>query len=234
MTQQVVSVSDADFRRQILKSDEPVLVAFRANWCVPSQDLVPVVDAIAKKYTGRARVVSVEMGPSTQKLCSAYQVNRVPVVMVFKDGGPRDFIGGATDEATIVDMLEKQLKPVVDLSEGNFEMEVLKSDLPVLVHFWAPSCQSSLELNPDVDSLAAKFRGRAKVARLELRPDTARLCAFYNIKRLPTTVVFHKGEIQDRIFGAMTGGTKGGAVKTSCVGLTSFDNLAQMLEPFTV
>jgi thioredoxin-like negative regulator of GroEL len=131
----IVSVSDSDFRKQVLLSGEPVLVAFRAGWCVPSQQLVPVVDGIAEKYKGRVRVVSVEMGPKTERVCRAYQVNRLPVLMVFKDGKPKDFIGGVTNEANIVEMLETQLKTVVDLSEHNFRLEVLKSTVPVLVHF---------------------------------------------------------------------------------------------------
>jgi hypothetical protein len=85
-----------------------------------------------------------------------------------------------------------------------------------------------------INNLTTKFRGRAKVARLEMRPDTARLFGVYGVKRVPTTAVFHNGRIQDQIFGAMTGGTKTGGVQSSCVGLTSFDNLAEMLERFTI
>ncbi len=234
MAEKISSVSDSDFRTQVLLSEEPVLVAFRAGWCVPSQDLAPVIDGLAAKYRGRARVVAVDVGPATEKLCRAYKVSRLPVVMVFKGGEPRDFIGGFTDEANIVEMLETQLKPVVDLSEHNFEREVLKSDVPVLVHFWAAACKPSLEMEEVINTLAAKYRGRAKVARLEMRPDTARLFAACNVRRVPTTAVFLNGEIQDQIFGAMTGGTKRGGVATSCVGLTSVDNVGQMLERFAM
>jgi thioredoxin-like negative regulator of GroEL len=230
----VVSVSDADFRTQVLLSKEPVLVAFRAGWCVPSQQLAPMIDKIAGKYRGRARVVSVELGPKTERLCRAYKVNRLPVLMVFKDGAPMDFIGGVTDEATITDMIETQLKPVIDLAEHNFENEVLKSRLPVLVHFWAAWCRPSLEMEQVINNLAQSFQGRARVARLEMRPETARLFAACKVRRVPTTAVFWNGEIQDQIFGALTGGTKTEAVATSCVGLTTLDNITKMLEPFAV
>jgi len=234
MAANTVSVSDADFRAQVLLSKEPVLVAFRAGWCVPSQQLASVVDGIAEKYNGRLRVATVEVGPKTERLCRSYGVERLPVVMLFKDGEPKDAIGGATQAATIVSMLDSQLKPVIELSELNFEREVVRSSLPVLIHFWAAWCRQSLDMGPIVEDLAKKFRGRARVARLEMRPDTMRLFGQYDVSRVPTTVVFHQGRPQDRILGAMTGGTKTDAVQTSCVGLTSIDNLGQMLERFVV
>ena len=229
-----VSVSDADFRTQVLLSKEPVLVAFRAGWCVPSQQLAPVVDGIAEKYRGKLRVATVEVGPKTERLCRTYGVERLPVMMLFKDGEAADTVGGAIEVATITSMLDAQLKPVVDLSELNFEREVVGSKVPVLVHFWAAWCRQSLDMGPIVEDLATKFQGRAKVARLEMRPDTMRLFGRYDVSRVPTTVVFHQGRPQDRILGAMTGGTKTGAVATSCVGLTSLDNLGQMLERLVV
>lgn len=234
MAGRVVSVSDSDFRSQVLLSKEPVLVAFRAAWCVPSQQLAPVVDVIAEKYNGRVRVAAVEVGPKTERLCRAYKVDRLPVMMLFKDGEAKDVIGGATDAGNIAGMLDAQLKPVIDLSELNFDREVLRGPRPVLVHFWAAWCRQSLEMDEVIQQVAKKFEGRAKVARLEMRPDTMRLFARHDVARVPTTAVFQEGVIRDRILGAMTGGTKVGAVATSCVGLTSFDNITQMLERFTM
>ena len=234
MPGKTISVSEKDFRTQVLQSDEPVLVAFRASWCMPSQQLMPIVDRLAERYNGRARVVSVEVGPDTERLCRSYNVTRLPVLMVFKDGQSMDFIGGFTDEANVVDMLETQLKPVIELSEHNFDSEVIKSRVPVLVHFWAAACRPSLEMETVINELATKFGRRAKVARLEMRPENARLFALHNVKRVPTTAVFHNGTIHDQIFGAMVGGTKVGGVQSSCVGLTSLDNLSEMLGRFVM
>jgi len=234
MAGNVVSVTDADFRTQVLRSKEPVLVAFRAGWCVPSQQLVSIIDGIADKYRGRVRVAAVEVGAGTDRLCREYDVHRLPVVMLFKDGESKDAIGGITDAANIAAMIDTQLKPVLDLSEFNFEREVLRSRLPVLVHFWAAACRPSLEMEQVINEVAEKFRGRAKVARLEMRPDTARLFGHYGVNRVPTTVVFRQGKIEDRILGAMTGGTKTDTVRSSCVGLTTFDNLSEMLERFVM
>jgi thioredoxin 1 len=234
MAKKSTVVSDKNFRAQVLDSDQPVLVAFRASWCLPSRQLAPVVDRLADRYNGKARVVSVDVGPATERLCRSYNVTRLPVLMVFKDGEPKDFIGGFTDESNVVDMIETHLKPVIDLSEHNWDSEVLKSPVPVLVHFWAAACRPSLEMEQVINELAGKFKRRAKVARLEMRPENARLFAMHNVKRVPTTAVFQNGTIQDQIFGAMVGGAKIGAVKTSCVGLTSVDNLGEMLGRFVM
>jgi thioredoxin 1 len=234
VTGKTISVTAKDFRAQVLDSDEPVLVAFRASWCVPSQQMTSVVDSLAEKYNGRARMVSVEVGPETERLARSFNVTRLPVVMVFKDGQPKDFIGGFTDEANVAEMIETQLKPVIDLSEHNFEMEVIRSRVPVLVHFFAAACKPSTKMEQVINEVAAKFHRRANVARLEMLPENARLFAMYNVKRVPTTAVFYNGTIQDQIFGAMVGGTKIGNVQSSCVGLTSFDNLGEMLGRFVM
>jgi thioredoxin 1 len=203
---------------------------------VPSQQLAPVIDKIADKYRGRIRVATVDVGtdPRNHRLCSTYDVTRLPVLMVFKDGEATDQIGGVTDADNIADMLDRQLNPVVDLSEFNFEREVLRSRVPVLVQFWAAFCRPSTKMEQVIRELAEKYHGRAKVARLEMRPDTARLFGVYGVNRVPTTVVFHRGRIEDRILGAMIGGTKTDTVQSSCVGLTTTDNLAQMLERFVM
>ncbi len=127
-----------------------------------------------------------------------------------------------------------QLRPIVEVGEHNFDAEVLKSRMPVLVHVDASWCAASQELKPVVESVAEKFRGRAKVARLEFGPATARLCAQYGIVRVPTLSLFQRGQIEDQILGAMTGGTKSEARATSCVGLSSTDNVSQMLERFAL
>lgn len=229
MAGKTTSVSATAFSKEVLKSPQPVLVAFRAAWCVPSQQLIPVIDGLAEQYAGRVRVVSVELNANTEKIARSVGVTRLPVVVLFKDGQAVDSIGGATDEGNIRDMIESHTKPVIDLSEHNFGTEVLKSKVPVLVNFWAAWCKESLELTDIVETLAKSVQGKAKVARLEMRPDTMRLCAEYDVKRVPTTLVFNKGKVEDRILGALKGGTKVGARATSCVNLTSLDNFSQAL-----
>lgn len=232
----ISSVSDRGFGEQVLRQDSPVLVAFRAAWCVPSQQLAPSVDDLAARYEGRIKVVTVDVedDPKANKVCRRYKVTRLPVVMLFHEGRVKDVIGGAASADTVTDMLERHLRPVLDVGEHNFDVEVLKSPVPVLVHVDAAWCAASLRLAPVVESAAEKYRRRAKVVRLEYGPDTARLCAQYGFVRVPTLAVFVHGKVEDQILGAMTGGTKTDVRATSCVGLSAEDNVAQMLDQFVL
>jgi thioredoxin 1 len=233
----IANVTENEFKRQVLEAEAPVLVAFRAGWCVPSVQLEPIVEDLASSFKGQVKIVSVDVGSDMSEirantLARQYNVTRVPVVMLFKDGQVKDFIGGATSKADIGEMVERQLRPVLDVTVYDFDTEVLKSELPVLVHFHARWCAVSREVAPLVDAAAEQFRGRAKVARVEFEPETAALCARFGIRRVPTLALFAGGEIKDQILGAMKGGTKTEARRTSCVGLTSTDNIAQMVEQF--
>jgi thioredoxin 1 len=230
----IANVTEREFDREVLKAKSPVLVAFRASWCVPSQQLEPSFKEVSANYGDQVKVVTVDVGSDLSKMqknaiCRRYNVTRVPVVMLVNDGQVKDVIGGFTSTDDIREMVDRQLRPVLDVSVYNFDVEVIESKVPVLVHFHAAWCAASLEIAPLVDSAAEQFRGRAKVARMEFGPDTAQLCARYGIRRVPTLAVFQDGEIKDQILGAMKGGTKTEARPTSCVGLTASDNIAQML-----
>jgi thioredoxin 1 len=233
----IAEVTQKEFQQEVLAGEAPVLVAFRAGWCAPSVQLEPIIEDVASTYKGKLKVVSVHVGADkselrANELARKYNVTRVPVVMVFKDGQVKDFIGGATSKADIGEMVERQLRPVLDVTVHDFDSEVLKSDVPVLVHFYARWCAASREIAPLVEEAAEQFRGRAKVARLEFGPETAALCERYGIRRVPVLALFEGGEIKDQILGAMKGGTKSAARRTSCVGLTSTDNIAEMVQQF--
>ena len=231
---QCTPVSASAFRKEVLQSPEPVLVAFRAGWCVPSQQIAPAIDTLAGRMGGRGvRVVSVETTPGKTKAFDDLGMTRLPVVVLFIDGQAVDSIGGTTDEKSIAQMVENYTKPVVELTAFNFDNYVIKSPVACIVNFWAAWCDPSINLTDQFTTLSANFRGRARVARIEMRPDTAAIYARYNVQRVPTTIVFNKGKIEDQIFGAMTGGTKVGARATSCVGLTTLENLSQRLTKLT-
>jgi thioredoxin 1 len=151
--------------------------------------------------------------------------------MVFEGGRRRDMIGGMTSKASIAEMVDTRLKPVLEVSERDFEGEVLRSRMPVLVHFHAAWCAASLDLLPLVETVGERFRGRARVVQVDFDANPA-LCARYGVQRVPVLALFDQGRVRDQILGAMTGGTKVGGRATSCVNLTSFDNVAGMLEEF--
>ena len=76
--------------------------------------------------------------------------------------------------------------------EGNFEDEVLKSEVPVLVDFWAQWCGPCLMLAPTIEEIAATYAGKAKVGKVNV-DEAARLASQYGIQNIPTVLIFHQG-----------------------------------------
>ncbi len=91
-------------------------------------------------------------------------------------------------------------KQTLHLTDATFNEDVLQSDRPVLVDFWAPWCGPCKALGPTIDELAEDQEGRAKVGKLNVdeNPETSR---HYAISSIPTVVLFHKGEVVERFVG---------------------------------
>jgi thioredoxin 1 len=85
--------------------------------------------------------------------------------------------------------------------EQNFEEEVLKSDKPVLVDFWATWCAPCRSMEPAVNAVAEAYVGRAKVGKLNVDENIS-LTGQYKIRGVPTLLLFKGGQIQDQISGA--------------------------------
>lgn len=90
---------------------------------------------------------------------------------------------------------------VKEVTDQNFDSEVLQSDLPVLVDFWAAWCAPCRMLAPTVDQVAEGYSGKAKVVKLNV-DDNAETSARYNIRGIPTLLLFKGGEVKDQIVGA--------------------------------
>lgn len=89
---------------------------------------------------------------------------------------------------------------VVILQDSTFDAEVLKSDVPVLVDFWADWCVPCKEIGPTVDQLAQEFKGKVKVAKLDVESnqETAQK---YGIRSIPMLLLFKGGRVVDTILG---------------------------------
>ena len=89
----------------------------------------------------------------------------------------------------------------LQLTEANFESEVINSDVPVLVDFWAEWCGPCKMTGPIVDQLADEVGDAAKVAKVNV--DEARdLAVKYNVRSIPLLLFFKNGEVKDQIVGA--------------------------------
>jgi thioredoxin 1 len=80
------------------------------------------------------------------------------------------------------------------LTESNFESEVINSDKPVLVDFWAPWCGPCQDVAPEIDKLAEEKQNKLKVGKLNV-DDNRRLVIKYGIQSIPTLILFKNGEV---------------------------------------
>jgi thioredoxin 1 len=94
---------------------------------------------------------------------------------------------------------------VVHLSDADFENEVLNSDMPVLVDFWASWCAPCKAISPIVDGLAETFDGQVKICKLNVdeNPSTP---GQYGVRGIPTLILFKGGQVVDQVVGAVPKG----------------------------
>ena len=90
---------------------------------------------------------------------------------------------------------------VKEVSDDSFETDVLKSDRPVLVDFWAQWCAPCRMLSPTVEAVAEKFDGTANVVKLNV-DDNPQVSQRYGIKGIPTLILFKNGKEEERLVGA--------------------------------
>jgi len=86
------------------------------------------------------------------------------------------------------------------IDKDNYESEVLKSDMPVIVDFWGPQCAPCLALLPDVEKLAEEYAGKIKIGKLN-SAENRRYCMSLKIMGLPTFLFYKNGEIQTKLSG---------------------------------
>ncbi len=101
MSKKPIEVNDGNFRREVLKSDVPVLVDFWADWCAPCKMVAPVVEKIAREYSDDIKVTKLDVDKN-QSTASRYNVMSIPTLLIFEDGREKDRIVGYAPKNKLV------------------------------------------------------------------------------------------------------------------------------------
>ena len=102
------SVTNSNFKQEVLQSEIPVLVYFWAPWCSPCRMVAPVVDEVAEQYKGLVLVVKLNIDENPS-VASRYNIRSIPTLMIFQLGQRVDMVVGAVTKTTLVNTLGKLL-----------------------------------------------------------------------------------------------------------------------------
>jgi thioredoxin 1 len=110
MSDKVQDVTDQSFETDVatLQSSDPVLVDFWAAWCAPCRMLSPTIDQIAQDFSGRAKVVKLNVDDN-RETSARYGIRGIPTLLLFKNGELKDQVVGATSRENIARLIENQL-----------------------------------------------------------------------------------------------------------------------------
>ena len=108
MSDSILFVTDGSFEDEVLKSSEPVLVDYWAEWCGPCKMIAPILDEIASEYAGKIRVakLNIDENPQTPP---KYGIRGIPTLMLFKDGNVEATKVGAVSKSQLTAFIDSNI-----------------------------------------------------------------------------------------------------------------------------
>ena len=108
MSEQILYVTDDTFEAEVIKSSNPVLVDYWAEWCGPCKMIAPILEEIASEYTGKVRIakLNIDENPQTPP---RYGIRGIPTLMLFKDGNVEATKVGALSKSQLTAFLDSNI-----------------------------------------------------------------------------------------------------------------------------
>jgi len=104
----IVTVTDQNWDQEVLKSDQPVLVDFWAQWCGPCRMVAPVLEQLAGEMEGKVRIAKLDVD-SNQQTAYQFQVSSIPTFILFKNGAMADRMMGAMPKSAFENFINRNL-----------------------------------------------------------------------------------------------------------------------------
>ncbi len=108
MSEQITHVTDQSFEPEVLKSDVPVLVDYWAEWCGPCKAVAPVLDEVAREYSGKLKVAKLNVDEN-QEIPKKYGIRGIPTLMLFKNGNIEATKVGALSKSQLTAFLDSNI-----------------------------------------------------------------------------------------------------------------------------
>ncbi len=108
MSDKVAAFNDSTWEQDVLKSDQPVLIDFWAEWCAPCRMMAPTIDALAAEYEGKAKVGKLNVDENTE-VSAKYQIRGIPTVLIIKNGEVAEQVVGVTSKDNLSKLIDKHL-----------------------------------------------------------------------------------------------------------------------------
>jgi len=106
-----VTLTEDNFDREVLKSHQPTLVDFWADWCGPCHRIAPTIEELATEFTGRAKVGKLNVDQQTP-MAAQFGIRSIPTLLFFKDGKVVDQVVGVASKRVLADKLDALLQTV--------------------------------------------------------------------------------------------------------------------------
>jgi thioredoxin 1 len=122
----LTNLSDENFKKEVLDSNQIVLVDFWAPWCAPCKKLGPIIEELANKNDSNIKFTKLNVD-NNQRIAGAYGIKSIPTVAIFKGGKPIDGFVGLRSKSEIESLLKKHMK----IKDTKIEVKSTKKPIPV-------------------------------------------------------------------------------------------------------